>query len=116
MRRLEKVDLKKIHSQAKVLGTIVTVGGAMMMIMVNGPTINFPWTKESVPGHTDEAAKTNPHQFLLGSLMITAGCLSWSCFVIVQVRYAVPVYIITIINHVSIFYLLLFLIIIIDLF
>ncbi|EXB65305.1 Auxin-induced protein 5NG4 [Morus notabilis] len=34
--RLEKVNVGRVHSQAKVLGTIVTVGGAMVMTLLKG--------------------------------------------------------------------------------
>ncbi|KAK4744328.1 hypothetical protein SAY87_010640 [Trapa incisa] len=46
--RLEKVKLKKIHSQAKIVGTIVTVGGAMLMTLVKGVAINLPWAHQAV--------------------------------------------------------------------
>ncbi|KAB2596091.1 hypothetical protein D8674_031541 [Pyrus ussuriensis x Pyrus communis] len=35
----------KLHSQAKVAGTVVTVGGAIILTLVKGPELNFPWTK-----------------------------------------------------------------------
>ncbi|KAK8487205.1 hypothetical protein V6N11_013928 [Hibiscus sabdariffa] len=43
--RFEKVDVKKVQCQAKILGTIGTVGGAMIMTMFNGPMLTLPWTK-----------------------------------------------------------------------
>ncbi|KAE8682067.1 WAT1-related protein [Hibiscus syriacus] len=33
---LEKVNIRRFHSQAKILGTIVTVGGAMLMTLIKG--------------------------------------------------------------------------------
>ncbi|XP_068329803.1 WAT1-related protein At2g39510-like [Pyrus communis] len=43
--RLEKVNIRELHSQAKVAGTVVTVGGAIILSLVKGPELNFPWTK-----------------------------------------------------------------------
>ncbi|KAJ8424663.1 hypothetical protein Cgig2_003097 [Carnegiea gigantea] len=39
--RLEKVDIRKLSSQAKIIGTIVTVSGAMVMTIYRGPVVNL---------------------------------------------------------------------------
>ncbi|KAK1378095.1 putative Nodulin MtN21 /EamA-like transporter family protein [Heracleum sosnowskyi] len=81
--RLEKVNIKRLRSQGKVLGTLVTVGGAMIMTLVIGPTIRLPWSEHDQS--TAAADATDPHQdSIKGALMITAGCLCWACFVILQ--------------------------------
>ncbi|XP_010260186.1 PREDICTED: WAT1-related protein At2g39510-like [Nelumbo nucifera] len=81
--RLEKVKIKKVRSQAKVVGTLVTVGGAMLMTLIKGPVINLPWTKGRVNNHGNQT--TPIHQDpIKGSLMIAAGCFCWSCFIILQ--------------------------------
>jgi len=83
--RLEKVNIKKIHSIGKIVGTLVTVGGAMIMTVVVGPTIGLPWTKVSATAHQDQGAThVSGADNIKGSMMIIAGCLSWSCFYIVQ--------------------------------
>ncbi|GJZ27035.1 WAT1-related protein [Tanacetum coccineum] len=43
--RLEKANIKKIHSIGKIVGTLVTVGGAMIMTLVARLKIGLPWTK-----------------------------------------------------------------------
>lgn len=81
--RLEKVDMRKLNCQAKILGTIGTVGGAMIMTLVNGPILPLPWTKVTNEHQsTVSATKDDP---LKGALMILAGCVCWACFVILQV-------------------------------
>ncbi|KAI3817738.1 hypothetical protein L1987_11536 [Smallanthus sonchifolius] len=83
--RLEKVNIKKIHSIGKIVGTLVTVGGAMIMTIVVGPTIGLPWTKGSTVTHQQQSTThVSPGDNMKGSMMIIAGCLSWSCFYIVQ--------------------------------
>ncbi|XP_063939667.1 WAT1-related protein At2g39510 [Daucus carota subsp. sativus] len=85
--RLEKVNIKSFHSQVKVLGTLVTVGGAMIMTMVTGPSIGLPWSKHDQAAAKADGAATYPQQdSVKGALMITAGCLCWACFVILQER------------------------------
>ncbi|GLT85036.1 hypothetical protein SLE2022_032380 [Rubroshorea leprosula] len=39
--RLEKVDVKKLHSVAKVIGTVITGMGAMVMTLYTGPAVHF---------------------------------------------------------------------------
>ncbi|GMI72564.1 Usually multiple acids move in and out Transporters 14 [Hibiscus trionum] len=82
--RLEKVDVRKVQCQAKILGTIGTVGGAMIMTMFNGPMLTLPWTKInnlSQSTNTDASSIEDP---LKGAIMILVGCVCWACFVILQ--------------------------------
>ncbi|KAF5467249.1 hypothetical protein F2P56_017095 [Juglans regia] len=44
---IEKVSIRSLHSQAKILGTIVTVGGAMVMTLFSGPMLKLPWTNRN---------------------------------------------------------------------
>ncbi|XP_042969207.1 WAT1-related protein At2g39510-like [Carya illinoinensis] len=39
---LERVNIRELHSQAKILGTIVVVGGAMSMTLIQGSELNLP--------------------------------------------------------------------------
>ncbi|KAM7486962.1 hypothetical protein LguiA_002971 [Lonicera macranthoides] len=81
--RLERVNLKSIHTHGKIVGTLVTVGGAMIMTLIKGHTIGLPWTKT----HTinSESTSTSVHQDpTKGSIMITVGCFCWASFVILQ--------------------------------
>uniref|UniRef100_A0A6N2MEU6 WAT1-related protein n=1 Tax=Salix viminalis TaxID=40686 RepID=A0A6N2MEU6_SALVM len=52
-RRLERVRIKEIHSQAKVAGTLVTLGGALPMTVYEGPEIGLikQATTEARPPH-----------------------------------------------------------------
>ncbi|XVE99519.1 hypothetical protein REPUB_Repub03eG0206000 [Reevesia pubescens] len=82
--RLEKVNLRKVQCQAKILGTIGTVIGAMIMTMVNGPMLPLPWTKANNHHQSTVAATTTKEDPLKGALMILVGCVCWACFVILQ--------------------------------
>ncbi|XP_023545317.1 WAT1-related protein At2g39510-like isoform X2 [Cucurbita pepo subsp. pepo] len=83
--RLEKVNILKRGSQAKIIGTIVTVGGAMIMTFITGPMLNLPWTKPYQPSVSSPSADSTNHQSpIKGSLMIAIGCISWSAFIILQ--------------------------------
>ncbi|XP_063950050.1 WAT1-related protein At2g37450 [Daucus carota subsp. sativus] len=81
--RLEKVKLKSIRSQAKIGGTLTTIGGAMLMTFVKGPVIHLMCTE----GRTNPVQRSNGVGYqhsLRGSLMITASCFSWACFMVLQ--------------------------------
>ncbi|OMO58901.1 Drug/metabolite transporter [Corchorus capsularis] len=82
--KLEKVELRKVQSQAKVVGTLVTVGGAMMMTFIKGTTLHPPWTKGR--NHRGQSRTGGAHQedLLKGSLLLIAGCCCWSFFIISQ--------------------------------
>ncbi|CAN0926674.1 WAT1-related protein At2g37460 [Linum grandiflorum] len=78
---LEKIRVKSVHSQAKVIGTIATVGGAMVMILIKGPVVELLWSKGRRfhgPGWVDLRSSVK------GSLMIMAGSFSCAAFVILQ--------------------------------
>ncbi|KAI4378607.1 hypothetical protein MLD38_016064 [Melastoma candidum] len=81
--RLEKVKIRSIRSQAKVFGTMATVTGAMIMTLIKGPIIELFWQNGSAisPSRTNG---TTLHSSIKGSLMITVGCFSWACFMVLQ--------------------------------
>ncbi|GAV62684.1 LOW QUALITY PROTEIN: EamA domain-containing protein, partial [Cephalotus follicularis] len=82
--RLEKVNIRCLRSQAKVFGTIATVAGAMVMTLVKGPVIDLIWTRGRTY-HGDASSDINLHNSIKGAIMITIGCFSWACFIILQV-------------------------------
>lgn len=73
------------RSQAKIIGTLATVAGAMIMTLVKGPHIHLPWTKEG-SNHEHQKSETSVQHLIKGAIMITIGCFSWSCFMILQVK------------------------------
>ncbi|XP_028775089.1 WAT1-related protein At2g37460 [Neltuma alba] len=80
--RLEKLKMRSIRSQAKVFGTLATVAGAMVMTLMKGPVLELFGTHGSNnSNHSDTA---NLQHAIKGSVMITIGCFSWACFMILQ--------------------------------
>ncbi|GFP99296.1 wat1-related protein at2g39510 [Phtheirospermum japonicum] len=79
--RIETVNLKSVRSHAKIMGTLVTVGGAMIMTLIVGPVIGLPWTHKSQDG---KSASTNAEDPVKGAIMIATGCLGYSLFYTLQ--------------------------------
>ncbi|CAN1805737.1 WAT1-related protein At2g37460 [Linum perenne] len=81
---LEKVRMKSLHSQAKIGGTIATVGGAMVMTLIKGPVVELFWTKGRSFHGGQGSGGVDLHSSIKGALMITVGAFSWAGFVILQ--------------------------------
>ncbi|GMY08605.1 WAT1-related protein At2g39510-like [Fagus crenata] len=79
---LEKVHIRRMNGQAKVLGTIVTVLGAMLMTLVKGPMLNLLWTNEN--SHQQSTSAANKQDVIKAAFMILAGTLCWSGFIMIQ--------------------------------
>lgn len=81
--RLEKVDIKKLSSQAKIIGTIITVGGAMLMTLYQGPVVNLFMMKGAQHNEVTADSSSN-HNWIFGTLMLLGSCLGWAGFFILQ--------------------------------
>ncbi|XP_021645384.2 WAT1-related protein At4g08290-like [Hevea brasiliensis] len=80
--RLERIRIKEIRSQAKVIGTLVTFGGALLMTLYKGPLIHLIWSSKAT--HHENSAHSSDKHWLAGTLLILVGCVSWSAFYILQ--------------------------------
>lgn len=93
---MEKVHLKKLRCQAKLIGTGVTVAGAMLMTMYKGQVINFTSSNQTNNLHTSSAleamspaaaiaaAASADKDWLKGSIMLIIATLAWASFFILQ--------------------------------
>ncbi|KAL3357359.1 hypothetical protein AABB24_017852 [Solanum stoloniferum] len=82
--RMEKVDIKKIRCQAKVLGTIVTVCGAMLMTLYKGHVVNLIWSNNINSNDTQVTNKTYDKDWVKGSILLIFATLAWTSFFILQ--------------------------------
>ncbi|KAL3501721.1 hypothetical protein ACH5RR_036170 [Cinchona calisaya] len=81
--RQENVNLKNISGRAKVLGTLICVGGALILILYQGkPVINAPKS----PALMLQKAKQGTENWATGSIFLFIGGLLWASWFLIQAR------------------------------
>lgn len=88
--RLEAVDVKNPRGLAKIFGTVLSLTGALIMILYKGRTIQ---SLQGAPFHIGEKMAHN--NWIKGSLLTVASCISWSLWYILQVYLSTVKYIYT---------------------
>jgi len=84
--RLEHLRLREVRSQAKVIGTLVTFGGALLMAIYKGPAFNLFQSGSTTHHENGSTSSHNSHQ-TAGAIYILMGCVALSSFYILQVIY-----------------------------
>ncbi|KAE8714345.1 WAT1-related protein [Hibiscus syriacus] len=80
--RLEKVNVKKIRSVAKIIGTAITVMGAMVMTLYKGPIIDFIKSEGAI--HHGTTSESTSKHMVTGTIFVLGSICSWSGFFILQ--------------------------------
>ena len=89
--RLEFLKMRELGSQAKVIGTIVTFGGALIMTVYKGPIVNLIWSPKESLFDTGSATASAEQHWLSGTVFILIGCIAWSLFFVLQVSLDIPI-------------------------
>uniref|UniRef100_A0A1J3ISB0 WAT1-related protein n=1 Tax=Noccaea caerulescens TaxID=107243 RepID=A0A1J3ISB0_NOCCA len=83
--RMEKVKIVEVRSQAKIIGTLVALGGALVMTLYKGPLIPLPWSSPILDQHNGHTNSSQDHNhWVAGTLLIFLACVAWSCFYVLQ--------------------------------
>ncbi|KAK4801140.1 hypothetical protein SAY86_021627 [Trapa natans] len=81
--RIERVKIREIRGQAKIIGTVVTFAGALLMTLYKGPIIDFIGHAGGGEAAVAGASSDSKH-WVSGTLFILIGCCAWSAFYILQ--------------------------------
>ncbi|KAJ6845801.1 WAT1-related protein-like [Iris pallida] len=84
--RMEKVNLRKVMYQAKVVGTLVTVAGAMLMTLYKGPIVEMVWTRRVHPhqANVPVSMESDDKDWFKGSIFLIIATLAWASLFILQ--------------------------------
>ncbi|CAM0907605.1 unnamed protein product [Alopecurus aequalis] len=82
--RMEKVRMRSLHSQAKIAGTVLTVAGAVLMVLYHGPAVQFPWTRGQHVAASSGADEQGGAGWIKGTIMVVCACVAWACFFVLQ--------------------------------
>jgi len=77
--RMEKVEMRKVRFQAKVVGTLVIVVGAMLMILFKIPLTTF--LRSHLTGH---ALSPAGEDYLKATVFLLIASFSWASFFVLQ--------------------------------
>ncbi|KAJ0034919.1 hypothetical protein Pint_24613 [Pistacia integerrima] len=89
--RLETLDLRNSRGIAKLLGTMISLAGVMIMTIYKGPIMRNLWHSHHI--HIEGNTAIHEH-WLKGSILTIASCVTWSLWYIMQAftlkRYPAP--------------------------
>lgn len=87
IKRMEKVALRSTSSQAKILGTIISISGAFVVTLYKGPPIVIAQTSSVSLNQPLNSVKSN---WVIGGLLLTAEYILVPLWYIVQVNSFLP--------------------------
>ena len=76
--------MKKLSAKAKVLGTFVCIGGALMLILYKGVPLINQQPEHIADKGTIRSSASKLKKWIIGSLLLTAGCFLWSSRFLIQ--------------------------------
>ncbi|KAL8215606.1 hypothetical protein R6Q57_022443 [Mikania cordata] len=83
--RIERMYIKELHGWAKLIGSIVSVSGALVFAFVKGPALNFmPWYTSSGESGSITNQFDSKGEFIKGPFTILCANILWSCWGIIQ--------------------------------
>nr|AFK38717.1 unknown [Medicago truncatula] len=83
--KLEHMKIKEIACQAKIIGTIVTFGGTLLMALYKGPVVSV--VRSSISHATrqpENVSDPSGDRWIIGTCFLLIGCAGFSAFYILQ--------------------------------
>lgn len=87
---MESISIKQLYGVAKLLGSVLSVSGALVFAFAKGPSIKFmKWYPENQKLQVSSDSQINDHHIvhesLKGSLIMLSANSAWSLWLILQV-------------------------------
>ncbi|KAG4998688.1 hypothetical protein JHK82_029486 [Glycine max] len=83
---IEKVNVQSKSGKAKVMGTFVCIGGALLLVLYKGVPLINPQSQHIANKITSTPPTAKLEKWIIGSILLTLGCLLWSSWFIIQAK------------------------------
>lgn len=80
------MNLKSKSGKAKTLGAIVCIGGVLVLALYKGIPLNNPQSQHLENRYTSVPPSAKLEKWIIGSILLTAGCLLWSSWFVIQAK------------------------------
>ncbi|KAE8694150.1 WAT1-related protein [Hibiscus syriacus] len=86
--RMERVELRRAATQAKIIGTITSISGAFIMIFFKGPKVfsSSPWTSSSSVLQLRSPLGSTESNWIIGGILGVVSNLLFSFWYIIQAQ------------------------------
>lgn len=86
---METIGIRTLAGQAKVIGTLLCVGGSMEMTFYKGSLVKI-WSSHIhwryAENMTSSSGSDGGQNLALGAALVIASCTAWALWFIIQVR------------------------------
>ncbi|XP_073013083.1 WAT1-related protein At1g09380-like [Typha latifolia] len=83
--RVERLGLGSKEGKVKIIGTILCVGGTMVVSLYKGKSLHI-WPTHLLKNHGEITSEIIHHNWLRGTLLLVASCLGYAFWFITQVK------------------------------
>ncbi|XP_020227994.1 WAT1-related protein At4g08290 isoform X2 [Cajanus cajan] len=81
---MERMKIKEVACQAKVIGTVVTFGGTLLMALYKGPGLSIMGSSASNASQPQNVSNPTGNHWVIGTCFLLIGCAGFSAFYILQ--------------------------------
>lgn len=78
--------MKSKSGKAKVLGTFMCIGGALLLALYKGMPLINSQSQDMANKAASTTRDASTEKWIIGSTLLTAGCLFWSSWFIIQAK------------------------------
>ncbi|GLJ41350.1 hypothetical protein SUGI_0855870 [Cryptomeria japonica] len=82
--RMEKVKIRQIRSQAKLFGTLLCVGGAMLMTFYKGALVPMPWSSHLQSHSSTASSHDSTSNMIKGFICSLIAMVAWASLFVLQ--------------------------------